>query len=90
MTTLLLVLLSILVDVLPMRPCPSYLKADRCRRSCSCPCHPAPAHAGSVKYIWPIQQPVSDLGAQKTRMGELREALGWRVIGCELIECYDY
>ncbi|PNW70316.1 hypothetical protein CHLRE_17g714900v5 [Chlamydomonas reinhardtii] len=46
--------------------------------------------AGSVKYIWPIQQPVSDLGAQKTRMGELREALGWRVIGCELIECYDY
>ncbi|GIL76278.1 hypothetical protein Vretimale_5857 [Volvox reticuliferus] len=46
--------------------------------------------AGSVKYIWPIQQPLSDFGAQKARLQELREKLGWQVIGCELIECYDY
>ncbi|KXZ51007.1 hypothetical protein GPECTOR_14g249 [Gonium pectorale] len=46
--------------------------------------------AGSVKYIWPIQQPVSDFGAQKTRLQELRQQLGWQVIGCELIECYEY
>ncbi|GLI64889.1 hypothetical protein VaNZ11_008280 [Volvox africanus] len=46
--------------------------------------------AGSVKYIWPIQQPLSDFGAQKARLQELREKLGWQVIGCELIECYEY
>lgn len=46
--------------------------------------------AGSVKYVWPIQQPISDFGAQKTRMAAIREQLGWQVIGCELIECYAY
>ncbi|PNH05692.1 hypothetical protein TSOC_008026 [Tetrabaena socialis] len=46
--------------------------------------------AGSVKYVWPIQQPLSDFGAQKTRLQELRDKLGWPIIGCELIECYEY
>ncbi|KAG2493789.1 hypothetical protein HYH03_008009 [Edaphochlamys debaryana] len=45
--------------------------------------------AGSVKYIWPIQQPITDGGAQKTRLSALREKLGWRVIGCEYIECFE-
>lgn len=45
--------------------------------------------AGSVKYIWPIQQPITDFGAQKKRLDEIRERVGWKLIGCELIECYD-
>jgi hypothetical protein len=45
--------------------------------------------AGEVKYLWPIQQAVSDLDTQKKRAKSIRESLGWSVIGCELIECYD-
>lgn len=45
--------------------------------------------AGSVKYIYPIQQPISDFGSQKKRMDALRADLGWRLSGCELIECYE-
>jgi hypothetical protein len=44
--------------------------------------------AGSVRYVWPIQQPVGDFDAQRKRMTALRERLGWPQIGCELIECY--
>jgi hypothetical protein len=45
--------------------------------------------AGSVRYVWPIQTPLSDGGAQRKRMQAIRERLGWQVIGCELIECYQ-
>ncbi len=47
-----------------------------------------PRHAGSVKYVWPIQQPISDFGMQKQRAVQLREQLGWKLVGCELLECY--
>lgn len=43
-----------------------------------------------AKYIYPIQQPLSDFGAQKQRLERLRQELGWPLIGCELIECYQY
>eukprot|EP00193_Tetraselmis_chui_P001649 CAMPEP_0177763070 /NCGR_PEP_ID=MMETSP0491_2-20121128/6675_1 /TAXON_ID=63592 /ORGANISM="Tetraselmis chuii, Strain PLY429" /LENGTH=200 /DNA_ID=CAMNT_0019279153 /DNA_START=195 /DNA_END=797 /DNA_ORIENTATION=- len=46
--------------------------------------------AGTVKYIWPLQQPLSDLDTQKKRMKRVREELGYRLVGCELIECYDF
>ncbi len=44
--------------------------------------------AGSVKYIWPIQQPITDGGVQRKRLNEIRQELGWQIIGCELVECY--
>ncbi|GFH07195.1 uncharacterized protein HaLaN_01963 [Haematococcus lacustris] len=44
--------------------------------------------AGSVRYLWPIQQPLTDFDAQRKRLAVLRKALGWSVIGCELKECY--
>ncbi|GMH45911.1 hypothetical protein BSKO_13874 [Bryopsis sp. KO-2023] len=47
------------------------------------------AIAGKVKYIYPIQQPITDFDAQRKRMDAIRARLGWRVIGCELIECYQ-
>ena len=47
------------------------------------------SRAGDVKYIWPITQPVSDFDTQKKRMQSVRKALGWKLIGCELVECYD-
>lgn len=48
------------------------------------------SQAGTVKFVWPITQPVSDLGAQKKRMAELRRRLGWRLMGgdCDLMECF--
>lgn len=46
-------------------------------------------HAGSVKYIWPLQTAVSDCGAQRRRLDAIRKELGWRVIGCNYIECYS-
>eukprot|EP01025_Chloroclados_australasicus_P055811 TRINITY_DN6851_c0_g2_i1.p3 TRINITY_DN6851_c0_g2~~TRINITY_DN6851_c0_g2_i1.p3 ORF type:complete len:224 (-),score=26.98 TRINITY_DN6851_c0_g2_i1:712-1383(-) len=45
--------------------------------------------AGSVKYVWPIQQAVSDFGTQKKRLDMIRNDLGWRIVGCELLECYE-
>eukprot|EP00892_Ulva_mutabilis_P007509 jgi/Ulvmu1/512/UM001_0520.1 len=45
--------------------------------------------AGDVKYIWPLTQPVTDLDTQKKRMQQIRQTLGWPLIGCELIECYS-
>jgi hypothetical protein len=45
--------------------------------------------AGSVKYIWPIQQPVGDFDAQRKRLKVVRDELGWQIIGCELLECYQ-
>ncbi len=45
--------------------------------------------AGQVKYIWPIQTPVTDFDAQRKRVAAVREQLRWQLIGCELIECYQ-
>lgn len=45
--------------------------------------------AGSVKYVWPIQQPLGDFDAQRKRLKLVRDELGWQVIGCELLECYQ-
>lgn len=44
---------------------------------------------GKVKYIYPFQQPISDFGMQKKRVEKIREVLGWKKVGCELIECYQ-
>ena len=45
--------------------------------------------AGEVKYIFPLQQPVTDLDTQKKRMQRIRADLRWPLVGCELLECYD-
>ncbi|KAG1655088.1 hypothetical protein FOA52_004228 [Chlamydomonas sp. UWO 241] len=45
---------------------------------------------GNVRYLYPFQQVVSDFGAQKERVIRIRDAVGWSIIGCELIECYEY
>lgn len=45
--------------------------------------------AGGVKYIWPVTQPVGDGGLQKKRLDSIRKGLGWQLVGCELIECYQ-
>ena len=47
------------------------------------------SQAGSVRYIWPLQQPISDLDTQRKRLKAIRRELGARQVGCELIECYD-
>lgn len=47
--------------------------------------------AGTVKYIWPLTQPVTDMGAQRKRAVALRQWLGWRINAgsCSSIECYS-
>ena len=45
--------------------------------------------AGSVRYAGWITQPISDFGKQRDRMRDLRARLGWSLIGCELLECYE-
>ena len=47
------------------------------------------SQAGSVRYVWPISTPVSDLGAQRARLKQVREAGGFALVGCDLLECYD-
>lgn len=49
------------------------------------------SQAGSIRYIWPITQPLSDFGAQRSRMSELRKRLGWLIMGgeCDVLECYQ-
>lgn len=37
----------------------------------------------------PPQQPISDLGTQRKRLVQIREEVGWQVIGCELLECFQ-
>jgi hypothetical protein len=41
-------------------------------------------------FLSPRAQVVSDFGAQKERVIQIRDAVGWSIIGCELIECYEY
>jgi hypothetical protein len=50
---------------------------------------PPPPTAGQVKYIWPIQTPLTDFDAQRKRAAAVREQLRWQLIGCELIECFQ-
>ncbi|PSC69720.1 Thylakoid lumenal kDa [Micractinium conductrix] len=45
--------------------------------------------AAQVKYIWPIQQAVTDFGAQRKRLKLVRQQLGWRLLGCDLLECFE-
>jgi hypothetical protein len=45
--------------------------------------------AGSVKYVWPLQTAVSDLGTQRKRVEAIRKELGWRLVGCDLLECFE-
>lgn len=39
------------------------------------------SQASEVKYVWPIQQPIGDLDAQRKRMVKLKENLGWTMYG---------
>lgn len=50
------------------------------------------SQGSSTKYVWPIQQPVSDLDAQRKRMAMLKEQLGWKLLvgSCSVLECYEY
>ena len=45
--------------------------------------------AVDVKYVYPFMTPVGDFGAQSQRLRSIREALGWQILGCELIECFQ-
>jgi hypothetical protein len=45
--------------------------------------------AEKVIFVYPFTTPVSDLDAQRKRMEQLRQEIGWRLVGCELIECYQ-
>ena len=45
--------------------------------------------AANVKYIWPLQAPLADGGAQRKRLNAVRQQLGWQVIGCDYIECFQ-
>ena len=49
------------------------------------------SQAGTVRYVWPISQPIGDFGAQRNRVVALRKRLGWRINGgdCSLQECYQ-
>lgn len=47
------------------------------------------ADPASVTYIFPLQTPVSDQGAQKARVKALARDLGWRASGCDLLECFE-
>lgn len=47
------------------------------------------SQAGSVKYIWPLTLPLTDGGAQRKRLDAIRQQLDWRLVGCELVECYQ-
>jgi hypothetical protein len=71
--------------------------SDVLRRACRKRAVPVVRHvkhavitsAGDVRYMWPLTQPISDLDTQKKRMQQLRKDIGWSLIGCELVECYD-
>lgn len=45
--------------------------------------------AVNVKYIWPLQAPLADGGAQRKRLNAVRQKLGWQIIGCDYIECFQ-
>ena len=45
--------------------------------------------ATQVKYLWPLQAAIGDGDAQRKRLVRIRESLGWPVIGCNYIECFN-
>lgn len=45
--------------------------------------------AGDVVYVFPLTQPITDMDMQRKRMRSLRQDLGWSLVGCELVECFD-
>lgn len=46
--------------------------------------------AGGVKFIYPFMTPLGDGDLQRQRLRAVRERLGWPLVGCELVECYQY
>ena len=47
------------------------------------------ADPDSIRFLPLLQQPLTDGGAQKTRMRSLLvERLGWRAIGCDTLDCF--
>ena len=48
----------------------------------------AVADPASITYIFPLQTPLSDGGAQRARVRALAVDLGWRASGCDLLECF--
>ena len=42
----------------------------------------------ALLVVYPFMTPVSDGGLQKSRLAQIREQLRWRIVGCELQECY--
>lgn len=47
------------------------------------------SQAGKLRFLYPLQTPISDGGAQKRRLDALRGELGWPIEGCSYIECYS-
>lgn len=45
--------------------------------------------ATQVKYLWPLQAAIGDGDAQRKRLVRIRESLGWPVIGCNYLECFN-
>lgn len=47
--------------------------------------------AMDVKYVYPFMTPIGDLGEQAKRLRRIRDALGWRVRGCDdgFDECFS-
>ena len=45
--------------------------------------------AGDVRYLYPFTTPLPDNDAQPGRMKSLRKELGFKLVGCELVECYE-
>ena len=44
---------------------------------------------GAVQFLYPLQRPLGDFNMQRRRLEKLRETLGYRLVGCELLECYQ-
>lgn len=77
-----------------MRPCPApcrrvLISLQRAPYEREPPLVTFRSMAAQVRYIWPIQQPVTDFGAQRERLKAVRQQLGWRLLGCDLLECYE-
>jgi len=41
-----------------------------------------------TQVVYPFVTPISDGGLQKSRLALIRDQLRWRLVGCELQECY--
>ena len=63
-------------------------------RSLARTCTPAAARCSltpvrACAVVYPFMTPISDGGLQKSRLALIREQLKWRLVGCELVECYQ-